>query len=257
MRKNVWIAMALWPTLAAAGDPVLDRTLECMRANIPPTVRIQTIEVTAWDRGGGERTLKGKLFGTRERERVRVMMRIESPNDLAGASYLVREGQKSDEMYLYLPAVRKVRRITGASLDGQLWGTDLSYNDVKQIQNAFSGANVVREPAAGQQGGRPVHVLSFTPRKEDGSRYRTIRTHVDQETCVALLVEFMEPSGVRKTLTIDPKDLKKSGAHWYAADAEIKDLRNGTHTRIKVTGVVSGDKLAGRYFHPQTFYLGN
>lgn len=257
MRKNVWIAMALWPTLAAAGDPVLDQTLECMRANIPPTVRIQTIEVTAWDRGGGERSLKGKLFGTREKDRVRVMMRIESPNDLAGASYLVREGQKSDEMYLYLPAVKKTRRITGASLDGQLWGTDLSYNDVKQIQNAFSGANVVREPAAGPHASRPVHVLSFTPRKEDGSRYKAIRTHVDQETCVALLVEFMEPSGVRKTLTVDPKDLRKSGAHWYASDAEIKDLRNGTHTRIKVTGVVSGDKLAGRYFHPQTFYLGN
>lgn len=257
MRRWLWQALVLWPMAAAAGDPVLDQTLACMRANIPPTVRIQLIEVTAWDRGGGERMLKGRLFGTREKERVRVMMRIESPADLAGASYLVREGEKSDEMYLYLPAVKKTRRITGASLDGQLWGTDLSYNDVKQIQNAFTGANVVRDPGAAQYEGRAVHVLSFEPRKEDGSRYKVIRTQVDQQTCVALKVEFLDGGGVRKTLSVKPADLKQSGPHWYASDAMIQDVKNGTRTRVRVTGVTSGDKLANRYFHPQTFYLGN
>lgn len=257
MRRSLLLAVMLWPLAARAGDPELDRILECMRANIPPTVRIQTVEVRAWDRGGGERTLKGKLYGTREKDRVRVMMRIEAPQDLAGASYLVREGEDSDEMHLYLPAVKKVRRITGASLDGQLWGTDLSYNDVKQIQNAFSGAEVTREPDESQIGQRPVTVLSFTPRKEDGSRYHRVRTSVDRKTCVALKVEFVEPAGVRKTLTVNPADLRQSGPHWYAGEAEIRDLRNGTHTRVKVLGVTAGDKLARRYFHPQTFYLGN
>ena len=257
MRRSLWTALALWPLASAAADPVLDQTLECMRANIPATVRIQAVEVTAWDRGGGERTLKGKLFASREKERARVMMRIEAPQDLSGASYLVREGESSDEMYLYLPAVRKTRRITGQSLDGQLWGTDLSYNDVKQMQSAFGGSDVVREPAAGTYEGRPVHVLAFTPRKEDASRYKSIRTHVDQQTCVALMVEFIDPSGVRKTLSVKPGDLRQSGKHWYAADAMIRDIKNGTRTRLKVTGVTSGDKLANRYFHPQTFYLGN
>jgi hypothetical protein len=257
MRRSLWTALALWPLAGAAADPVLDQTLQCMRANIPPTVRIQTVEVTAWDRGGGERMLKGKLFGSREKERARVMMRIEAPQDLAGASYLVREAESSDEMYLYLPALKKTRRITGQSLDGQLWGTDLSYNDVKQLQNAFTGADVVREPETATYEGRAVHVLAFTPRKEDASRYKTIRTQVDQQTCVALMVEFIEPAGVRKTLSVKPADLKQSGKHWYASDAMIRDIRNGTRTRLKVTGVTSGDKLANRYFHPQTFYLGN
>ena len=257
MRRWLWQALVLWPVAAVANDPVLDQTLACMRANIPPTVRIQSVEVTAWDRGGGERTLKGRLFGTREKERVRVMMRIEAPTDLAGASYLVREGEKADEMHLYLPATRKTRRITGASLDGQLWGTDLSYNDVKQIQNAFSGANVVRDPAAAQYEGRAVHILSFEPRKEDNSRYKIVRTQVDQKTCVALKVEFLDAGGVRKTLSVKPADLKQAGSHWYASDALIEDVKNGTRTRVKVTGVATGDKLANRYFHPQTFYLGN
>ena len=46
-------------------------------------------------------------------------------------------------------------------------------------------------------------------------------------------------------------------SRWYAQEAEIKDLKNGTRTRLKVTGLEAPDKLASRYFSPQTFYLGN
>lgn len=256
MRASVRVAILLWPVVASAGDPALDQTLECMRKNLPETVRIQTVEVTAWDRGGGQRTLKGKLYGSKEKERARVNLRIEAPSDLSGASYLMKEGEKSDEMYLYLPSVKKVRRITGQSLDGQLWGTDLSYNDVKQVQNAFSGSDAKLE-ADGLVEQRPVKVLSFAPRAEDASRYKSVRTHVDQKTCVALLVEFMESAGVRKTLAVKPADLKQADGKWYASQVEIKDLKNGTRTRLTVTGVSTGDKLASRYFHPATFYLGN
>lgn len=258
MRRLHWIlaALGMIASGAASADPAADKIVECMRANIPPTVRIQTVEITAWDRTGGERRMRGRLFGTNEKDRVKVMLRIEAPPDLAGASYLVREGEKSDEMYLYLPAVKKVRRITGASLDGQLWGTDISYNDLKQIQNAFTGAGVKAEPAATYEGA-PVHVVTFEPRKEDGSRYTSIRAQVDQKTCVALKVDFLDASGIRKTLAAKPSSLKNAGTYWYTDDADMRDVKNGTHTRIQVLGVSSGDKLAARYFNPQTFYLGN
>jgi hypothetical protein len=257
MRRYLSVLLCCPLAAFAAPDPALEEVTRCMRANIPETVRIQEIEITAWDRVGGERKLKGRLFGTREKNRARVMMRIEGPPDLAGASYLVREADDADEMYLYLPAVQRVRRITGGQMDGQLWGTDLSYNDLKQLQNAFAGSEVKLEAPPEPYEGRPVHALSFTPRPEDGSRYTNVRTLVDRKTCVALKVEFGEPSGVRKVLTVAPADLQQSKQYWYAARAEVRDLKNGTRTRIVVTGVKSGDKLAGRYFSPQSFYLGN
>jgi hypothetical protein len=256
MRRIVVFMLGLAPLIASAADPALDKVLECMRANIPPSVRVQTIEITAWDRTQGERSLRGKLFGAREDQKLRVMVRIEAPSDRAGASYLVREGNPTDEMYLYLPSVRKVRRITGASMDGQLWGTDLSYNDLKQIQNAFGGANVKLDAPA-QVDGRPVYVLEIAPRAEDASRYKGIKASVDQKTCVPLAVEFSDPAGVRKTMTVKAADVKQSGGMWYAGEAEIRDVRNSTRTRLRVLGLSNGDKLASRYFNPGTFYLGN
>ena len=127
---------------AAAQVDTTEQLLACMRGNIPPTVRIQEVEIVSVDRAGGERRMAGRLYGQREDDKVRVMLRIEAPQDLSGASYLIREGDNRDDMYLYLPAINRVRRITGGSGDGQLFGTDLSYNDVKQIQNAFSATQV-------------------------------------------------------------------------------------------------------------------
>src|SRR3546814_19418383 len=86
-------------------------------------------------------------------------MRISAPGDLAGASYLLRERDNGDEMYVYIPALSKVRRVSGAAVDGSLWGTDLSFADVKQLGNAFGGS----DPKMGNDevlDGRTEHVLS-------------------------------------------------------------------------------------------------
>lgn len=254
MRLSVALVLAILPCAAVAAD--VDKVLECMRANIPSTVRIQTVEIAAYDRSGGERVLRGKIYGTREDGRVRVNTRIEAPPDLAGAAYLVREGDAGDEMYMFLPALNKVRRITGAAMDGKLWGTDLSYNDVKQVQNAFAGGTTRLEGAAEIEK-RPVQVVHFTPRAQDSARYEQLKAFVDRQTCVALRTEFYEGGTLRKEITVQAKDLKQSGTHWYAAAALVKDLKDGTHTRLRVLGVTAGDKLAGRYFSPTQFYLGN
>ena len=259
LRISVLLAAGLTGVMAAGPGQAQDasKVTACMRANIPETIKVKTLEIVARDRSGGERMLKGRLFGSREGGKLRTMMRIEAPSDLAGASYLVRESDKGgDEMYMFLPALNKVRRITGASVDGQLWGTDITYSDVKQMQNAFSGASATLEaPTVIEK--RKVDVVSFKPRKDDASRYSRIRAYVDQATCVALKVEFLEGDGVRKELVSTAASLAQSGKHWYVSEMLIRDVKDLTQTRIKILGVEAGDKLSGRYFNPQSFYLGS
>jgi hypothetical protein len=242
------------PALFAA-EPATDKILQCMRDNIPPQVRIQQFELTSTDRTGGSRSLRGRLYAKREGELARVMLLIESPTDLAGAAYLVRETKAGDEIYLYLPATRKVRRIQGPSQDGKLWGTDLSFNDVKQLQNAYSAATPKLEAPANVEG-RPVNVLSMTPKPGETTRYNQVRAWVDQKTCVAIKVEFSDASGVRKRVAAKPADLKQSGKYWYLGAAEMADTRDSTRTSLKLLELTSPPKLAERLFNPQTFYLG-
>lgn len=260
MRGSVarWVAsgLLLLPSLSAfAAETPLDKVLACMRANIPQTVQIKEVELTATDRSGGNRVMRGRLYGTREDDRLRASIKIDAPADLAGAAYLLREREAGDEMYVYVPALNKVRRVTGAGVDGALWGTDLSYGDVKQLNNAFTAGNT-QLAGTGMLEGRPVYLLAAKPSPAQPSRFGLVRTWIDQKSCVALKAEFLEGQTVRKRLLVNPKDLKQSGPHWYAAVAQMSDLQESTRTVLKVLGVSAGVDLSGRHFNPATFYLG-
>lgn len=255
--KRAWLLLVgLVAGPAMAADGAADRILECMRTNIPQTLRVQEFDLTSVDRGGGERMLRGRLYAMRDKELVRAMVKIKAPPDLNGSAYLLREGKERDDMYVFLPALNKVRRITGGNADGPLFGTDLSYNDIKQVQNAFSGGAVrVEKPET--LDGRPVHVLAMTPRADAESRYDLVRGWVDQKTCVALKIEFSEKDVVRKRLLASAQSLKQSGPNWYVSEAEMRDLRENTRTVLRITGVSSGDKLSERYFNSSSFYSGD
>ncbi|MEQ1440305.1 outer membrane lipoprotein-sorting protein [Fontimonas sp. SYSU GA230001] len=243
-------------TTAALADEALDQVVACMRANIPKTLQIKEIALTATDRTGGVRELRGRLYAMREDERLRAMVKIASPADLAGAAYLLREKSDGDEMYVYVPALQKVRRITGVGVDGMLWGTDLSYGDIKQLNNAFA-AGQTRLDGRGDLAGRPVHLLTSLPAPGEVSRFTQTRIWVDQKTCVGLRADFYEGDTVRKRLDVEPASLRQSGPHWYPGEALMSDLKEGTKTRLRVLGLSSDVDLPGRHFNPSTFYIGS
>lgn len=252
-RTKLFLALLLFAGTASANDAATDKVLECMRGNIPKIMRIQEFELNAVDPAGGARLLRGRLFAVRENDLMRAMVKIKAPADLNNAAYLVREGKERDDMFIYLPALNRVRRIMGGSADSPLFGTDLSYSDIKQVQNAFSGGAVTLEkPGAIET--RPVYVLTMTPSAAAQSNYSMIRGWVDQKTCVALKVEFYEGATVRKRLTSSPKALKQAGDSWYTSEALMEDLRTKSHTTLKVTGLSKVDKLSDRYFNTTTFY---
>lgn len=249
------LLLAATPLTAPAAPP-LDAVLACMRANIPQTLRIQSFELESVDRAGGARRLQGRLYGQRENGLLRVMLRLEGPADLRGAAYLLREAEPADEMYVFLPALNKTRRVAGGTRDNGLFGTDFSYNDLKQVHHAFAGGEMTLRGAQTLEG-RPVHLLDLRPGEMAETRFDHIQAWVDSASCVALKVEFRRAGKLHKRMTAPAVELRQSGQHWYAGSALMEDLDAGTRTHLRITGVTSGEDLAGRYFNPRMFHLGN
>lgn len=259
-RLGILLALAIAMPVHAAAD--LQEILQCMRANVPETLRVRKIELTATDRAGATRTLQGRLFAKREQTAVgeapvRAMLRIEAPPYLAGASYLVREvkGSRDQGMYVFLPSVHRVRRVTGALVDGSLLGTNFSYNDFKQLETAFAGATAKLE-GADSIGQRAVHVLSFNAVPSPGARYSSVRAWIDRQTCVPLQAEFYIGKTARKRLVASEGALRQAGDSWYLSEIEMRDLQDGTKTVLRVLDVAAGGSVPGSYFDPQLFYLG-
>lgn len=248
MRRFLVGAVAgLWAGGAMAG------VLDCMSANLPRTLRVQSVEVTTWDRAGQERVMKGRIFGSREKERGRVMALVEYPGDLAGAAFLVRESEPAAELYVYLPSVKRVKRLAGSNLTGKLWGTDFSYSEFRRVANAFADG-AIAEAGSAQHDGRAVHVVDLRPGKADGEAYDAIRVWVDREACVPLQAEFGRAGKVIKRMTSPAAALRRAGAQWYASELTLSDLVEGTRTRLRVVGVSAGGRVSASTFHPQQFY---
>jgi hypothetical protein len=81
-----------------------------------------------------------KLNNYRQEGEVdRSLMQFTEPADIKGTSFLLLDDQANDQedMYLYLPVLGSVRKISGSQKNGSFVGSDLSYNDI----GIFSGAN--------------------------------------------------------------------------------------------------------------------
>jgi outer membrane lipoprotein-sorting protein len=63
----------------------------------------------------------------------KILMVFQSPRDVAGTGYLsfsYDDESKDDDMWLYLPAMRRVRRIAGSGKNDDFMGTDFTYEDM-------------------------------------------------------------------------------------------------------------------------------
>jgi hypothetical protein len=238
------------------------KILECMRANVPQRLSVRDLELTAFDRAGGSRTLKGRLYVGRDkgpggRELISASLHVDLPSELRGAAYLVKETDDylRDGMFVYLPAVKRVRRVTGTFADGALLGTSFSYFDFKQLQNAFSDVSAKYEGAA-DVNGRRSHVLSYTVLEGAETRYTGGRLWIDQEACVVVKGEFHEAGGrIAKQFGSPPGALRRAGPTWYLAESEMREPAINTRSTVRLAKVDTQAAVPNRYFDPNLFHL--
>jgi hypothetical protein len=246
----------------AQAPDAAQKVLDCMRANVPKRLSVKGLELTAYDRGGGSRTLKGRLYVGRDataggRELISASLQIDLPAELKGAAYLVKETDDylRDGMFVYLPAVKRVRRVTGTFADGALLGTNFSYFDFKQLQNAFSDVSAKHEGTADVHG-RQSHVLSYTVLEGTETRYTGGRLWVDQEACVVVKGEFHEAGGrIAKQFDSPPGALRRAGPTWYLAESEMREPAAGTRSTARLAKVDTQAAVPNRYFDPTLFHL--
>lgn len=231
--------------------PVVQR-LQCMKANSPERVVVGDLRLDVEGPEVITRHLTARLYSQRNERGLRVMLHILAPSDLAGVRYLLIEAQPDDALYLYLPSVGKVRRVSAAGSESEFAGTTLNYHDLRVMLQAVRGASVTLLEE-GQIAGRKVDVLRFIPAVAD-SPFRRVLGSVDRETCVMLQAEFQNAEGTVKTWSVDPASLRRSGQRWYVTSARMEDRVRGTRASATLGDVRIDGKIPARVFDPRNFH---
>lgn len=219
----------------------------CIKQNLPAATSVQSIELRARDRGNYEQVMHADVFWKRRGEATSsVMMHFSEPVDIRGARFLIKQQEPQNEMYIYMPGLIKVRRVTSRKISSSVMGTDFSYEDFERLHGVLTDLRLEQFPDD-TVSGRPVYVLMSYP--DESSGYVKIASYIDKQTCVVLKTELYESGHqLRKQMTVDPAAVKKTGDIWYPADLLMKDLRDKTETRLLVRSIQTGTTLDDTLF---------
>lgn len=261
-RHAHWLFVAaLLPAIGAAQAqdslPELATLRDCVRSNFPESSFKQAVELVSQDRAGGSRTLQSRLYGEAQGEgRFGLMLQVNQPADLAGARYLLLERAGRDDMYVYLPAVGRTRRIIGSMRGQPLWGTEFSYEDIKQLQGAMihSPAQVTGSET---RDGRLIHHIEVSPAAEEESSYTRIELELDAQTCLVTETRLFDAAGVRKRMSADPTSFRQLGERWVYGRVNIDNLREQTSSYLVFSDVEYDERLSNTLFNPKSFHIAN
>lgn len=229
----------------------------CATDNVPRKTMVQDLLLESVNHAGNSRRITAKLYYKRfENKESRTTLQVGSPIDLSGTSYLMIDTADSDQLYLYLPSVEQVKRVTGGGAAKSMLGTDFSYEDMKQVR-AMSAGGKLERMADDKLEGRAVHTVALTPPAGEKSAYERVVFEIDQKTCVPLQVLFFETGDkLTKRYTADPASLARVGDYWLAKKATMHDVGDGTQTRLTVESAAFDEEVSDTIFNRRTFYLG-
>ena len=162
--------LCLWlPVTVHAIDPQLEA---CIRKNEPESSAVQQIEMRSVDRAGYEKTLAADIYLKRfPDETSRLIAYFREPDDIIGTRLLVIEKAAGNEMYMYMPSLFKIRRISSKRIASSMYGSDFSYEDIERFYAMLSTEQPVQMPDA-QLDGSPMYVLETRPAEDSATTHR-------------------------------------------------------------------------------------
>ena len=117
-----------------------------------------------------------------------------SPADDKGVSFLkIEHDDKDDEMRMWLPAFKKVRRISAKKRSDSFMGSDMSYEDMSTRQLDEFNFNILGNEIYQDI---PCHLLESTPKEHIRTEYSRHITWVDSTLFIPLKEKSYDKSGI-------------------------------------------------------------
>ncbi len=162
--------------------------------------------------------------------KTRTVSRFISPAGVAGVAVLVVEGGPgvADDISLYLPKLKRVRKVAPTERGKSFMDTDFSYADL-----GGSGAKDEDFSRAGDEkvDGRDTWVIEGKP--GDASVYGQVKLWVDKATFVPLRAEYQDKDGklIKRYRTLSLKAFK---GRTLAASMQMENVQTNSKTVLTV-----------------------
>jgi outer membrane lipoprotein-sorting protein len=232
---------------AAAADPQ------------PSEILSKVLEADPWGLSGAEVTaraiVKDSRGGTRELAfsgrslryappLSKGIVRFTAPADIAGVGFLqVQKKDDDDDRWLFLPELKRSRRIAGDTRGQAFMGTDFSYADLDRKDLRYSNVRGKGEEAIGKFA---CWKLDVTPQSPDAP-YARAELWVRKDNFVPLKTTLYNKAGVLlKTLTT--QEVRRVSGRWFITRSVMVDHQQNRQTELVIEKVTPRDDIPDAEF---------
>ncbi|QTD57323.1 outer membrane lipoprotein-sorting protein [Parasphingorhabdus cellanae] len=201
----------------------------------------------------GQQTKRTLQIRTLERVNGKVgdksVLIMRTPADVKGTTFLSHAKlTKPDDQWIFLPALKRVKRIASVNKSGPFLGSEFAYEDFTSQEFGKFTYQFLRQEKCGS---RICDVIERKPLYRHSGYSKQI-AWIDQKDAQFRRIEFFNRAGSRvKTLKFS--DYRKySGRFWRAHRLEMTNHRNG-----KFTALVFGQFAFNRKLSSSDFVKGS
>lgn len=229
----VMIFSPLYSTQELSGDEILKKEDE----NSPDS-EIMISEMTIVHKSGAKRVRKIKAWMKGDDY---TLVRFLTPANVKGTGFL----SVKDNDWLYLPALRKVRRIATKEKGGSFMGSDFSYDDVSGYswEEDFNSRLMGMEKYQGHE----CYVLELIPKKPGDLSYSKLKRWVDKENFYPVKTEYYDRHGDLLKVLYSSEVEKKEGL-WVTKKNEMQNVQKGSKTIIVIKEIEVNPEIPDHMF---------
>jgi hypothetical protein len=165
------------------------------------------------------------------------LFKFTAPAVVQGTGLLIVDsGQAVNDIWMYLPATRRIRRIAGAEKSNWFMGTEFTHEDFEDYQLAAYRFTLTQtaQPCGQQQRCDVVTAVASDPAEQQASGYGSKVYWVEKETLYPVRIDYLDKQGA-PAKRLDVQALVRIGQHWRPERYEMRNLANGRLTRLTAT----------------------
>ena len=165
---------------------------------------------------------------------------FDKPRDVKGTAFLsFTRISEPDDQWLYLPALKRVKRISSANKSGPFMGSEFSYEDMSSQEVAKYTYKWLRDESCGEIS---CFVIEQYPVYENSGYKRRI-VWIDQENYIPWTIEFYDrKDSLLKTMTFGDYQLYLD-KYWRAQKMFVENHLTGKSTTLVFKDYALGSGL--------------
>ncbi len=161
----------------------------------------------------------------------KILIVFDNPRDVKGTVFLTYSHKREDDdQWLYLPALKRIKRISAQNKSGSFVGSEFTYEDIASEEIEKYRYDWLRDEVYDKQN---CFVVERTPIDKENTGYQRTVIWYEKENYLIVKAEFYDRKNMHiKTLTF--KDYNQYlDKFWRAHELNMVNHQNGKSTRLE------------------------